>query len=266
MKIGVAIPAYNGHIELLFSLLDSIQNQTILPDKVVVSCSSSDDTDFDNYNEKLKTYSFLLQIITNKEKKGAAQNRNIAASKLAEMDYITFIDADDIMHPQRIEILLKVFESNDSDIILHNFSEFTNDDQLFIKKFEDNEIIMKVFESNDSDIILHNFSEFTNDDQLFIKKFEDNEIVIRPNSLKQCYSGCITHKEYCDTTGSIHHGHVSIKQNIFNIVQFPEQPEFYRKEDCVFCYRVFSLPNIKDSYIFNKLTYYKPSNTQILYF
>jgi len=230
MKIGVAIPAYNGHIELLFSLLDSIQNQTILPDKVVVSCSSSDDTDFDNYNEKLKTYSFLLQIITNKEKKGAAQNRNIAASKLAEMDYITFIDADDIMHPQRIEILLKVFESNDSDIILHNFSEFTNDDQLFIKKFE------------------------------------DNEIVIRPNSLKQCYSGCITHKEYCDTTGSIHHGHVSIKQNIFNIVQFPEQPEFYRKEDCVFCYRVFSLPNIKDSYIFNKLTYYKPSNTQILYF
>jgi glycosyltransferase involved in cell wall biosynthesis len=230
MKIGVAIPAYNGHIELLFILLDSIQNQTILPDKVVVSCSSSDDTDFNNYNEKLKCYSFLLQIITNKEKKSAAQNRNTAASNLAEMDYITFIDADDVMHPQRIEILLKVFQENDSDIILHNFSEFTNDDQLFVKKFE------------------------------------DNEIVIRPNSLKQCYSGCIAMKEHYNTNEKIHHGHVSIKQNIFNIVQFPEEPEFYRKEDCVFCYRVFSLPNIKDSYVANQLTYYKPSNTQILYF
>jgi glycosyltransferase involved in cell wall biosynthesis len=210
--------------------LDSIQNQTIFPDKVVVSCSSSDDTDFDNYNEKLKSYSFILQIITNKEKKSAAQNRNIAASKLMDVDYITFIDADDVMHPQRIEILLKVFQSNDSDIILHNFSGFTNDDTFFIKKFE------------------------------------DNEIIIRPNSLKQCYSGCIAQKEHYNTNEKIHHGHVSVKKTVFDKVQFPEEPEFYRKEDCVFCYRVFSLPNIKDSYVANQLTYYKPSNTQILYF
>jgi len=231
MKIGVAIPAYIGHIETLFKLLDSIQNQTVIPDKVVVSCSSTNksDLELDCYFEKVKHYSFYLEIITTEEKKSAAQNRNTAAFKLSDMDYITFIDADDIMHPQRIEILLKVFQEDDSDIILHNYYN--------------SEIIDNM-----------------------MKKIEKYNIKVRPNSLKQCYSGCITHKFNYDKNDKIHHGHVSIKQYIFNLVKFPEEPEFYRKEDCVFCYRVFSLHNIKDSYIANELTYYKPSNTQILYF
>jgi len=232
MKIGVAIPSYIGHIESLFKLLDSIQNQTIIPDKVVVSSSSSKKTDFELscYIEKLQQYTFSLEIITTEEKKCAAQNRNIAASKLSDVDYITFIDADDIMHPQRIEILLNVFQQHDSDIILHNYYNTETFDNVGKK----------------------------------IEKY--NNIKVRPTSLKQCYSGCITHKFNFDTNDKIHHGHVSIKQYIFNLVKFPEEPEFYRKEDCVFCYRVFSLHNIKDSYIANELTYYKPSNTQILYF
>jgi len=231
MKIGVAIPCYIGHIHPLFKLLDSIQIQTNIPNKVVVSCSSSKNSDFELecYFEKLQQYTFSLEIITTEEKKSASENRNIAAAKLSDMDYITFIDADDIMHPQRIEILLKVFQEHDSDIILHNY-----------------------YNSE----ILDNIT----------KKLESDEIDIRLNSLKQCYSGCITHKYYYDTNDKIHHGHVSIKQAIFNQIQFPEEPEFYTKEDCVFCYRVFSLENIKDSYVANELSYYKPSNTQILYF
>ena len=115
MKIGVAIPSYIGHIHRLFELLDSIEKQTRLPDKVVVSCSST--REFNNN----KTYSFPLQIIVTEERQNAAQNRNIAASNLMDMDFITFIDADDIMHPQRVEVLLKVFEVYDVDIILHTF-------------------------------------------------------------------------------------------------------------------------------------------------
>jgi glycosyltransferase involved in cell wall biosynthesis len=227
MKIGVAIPCYIGHIDQLFNLLDSIQNQTILPDKVVVSCSSSKDSDFNIHYEKIKIYTFPLQIITSEEKKCAAQNRNVSAYNLSDVDYITFIDADDVMHPQRIEILLHVFQKHDSDIVLHNYYN----------------------------------SEILNN---MVKKIETSNV--RQNSLKQCHSGCITHKDNHTMNGKIHHGHVSVKQSIFNQVQFPEEPQFYTKEDCVFCYRVFSMPNIKDSYIADELTYYKPSNTQILYF
>jgi glycosyltransferase involved in cell wall biosynthesis len=224
MKIGVAIPSYVGHVNSLFKLLDSIQNQTYTPDKVVVSCSSTKNTDFDLYTEKINEYTFLLEIVVTEDKKNAAQNRNIAASKLTDVDYITFIDADDIMHPQRIEILLKVFQEHDCDIILHNYFLNVN------------------FENN------------------LFKKIECDELILKINSLRQHWSGCIEHIDYFD--GSIHHSQVSVKNTVFSIIKFPEETEFNRKEDCIFCHRVFNLPNIKNAYIGNKLSYYSPSNTE----
>jgi hypothetical protein len=226
MKIGAAIPAYIGHIKGLFKLLDSIQNQTVIPDKVVVSCSSTkkSDLELDCYFEKVKHYSFYLEIITTEEKKSAAQNRNIAASKLTDMDCITFIDADDIMHPQRIEILLKVFQEYDSDIILHNY------------------FVHVTFEN------------------IIFNKIENSDINVRINSLRQHWSGCIEHINYVEE--GIHHSQVSVKNEVFNKIKFPEEIEFNRKEDCIFCHRVFNLPDIKNAYIANKLSYYAPSNTE----
>lgn len=133
------------------------------------------------------------------------------------------MDADDIMHPQRIEIILKTFQETGCDIILHNYS--TNN-----SKFE------------------------------YIDK-----ATIRTNELMQCSSGCIRHKDFYkySNTDLIHHSQSSVKKHIFDKIQYPEEKEFYSKEDCVFCYRVFSIPNVTNSYIANKLSFYKPSRTQI---
>ena len=219
MKIGVAIPCYYGHISNLITLLDSIQSQSILPNKVVVSCSST------SIFENNKKYSFPLRIIVTKERKNAAQNRNIAAAQLDTMDLITFIDADDIMHPQRIEVLLLVIQNYNSDIILHNY---------------------------------YNETELSTTDN-----FEKIEyIIVREDSLIQSWSGCITHSHrYNDTIDKIHHSQVTVKRDIFEKVKFPEEIEYNRKEDCIFCHRVFSLPDIQNAYIQNKLSYYKPSQT-----
>jgi len=218
MKIGVAIPCYYGHIDHLFILLDSIEKQTTLPDKVVVSSSSTQPF------ENKKTYSFPLEIIVTEEKQNAARNRNAAAAKLQDMDYITFIDADDVMHPQRIEVLLEVFKKEDSDIILHNF-------------YDESECNTNIFE-------------------------HFNNICVRTYTLIKSWSGCITHVNgYNDSIDKIHHSQVTVKKNIFEQVKFPEEVEFNTREDCVFCYRVFTLPNVKNAYIQNKLSYYKPSKT-----
>ncbi len=214
MSIGVAVPCYFGHISRLTSLLDSIENQTCKPNKVVVSCSSTKE------EFAVKNYSFPLEIIVTEEKKNAAENRNIATSRLMNMDYLTFIDADDVMHPQRIEVLLKVFKETNCDIILHNF--------------------------------LLDKTEFT----------PIQNIDFRIDGLTRCGSGCIMHKTGNQTL-RIHHSQSSIKRQIFDIVKYPEEQEFYSKEDCVFCYRIFSLPNIKNAYIENELSYYEPSRTQI---
>lgn len=217
MKLGVAIPCYHGHIQHLHNLLDSIDSQTVLPDKVVVSSSSTEKI------EITRKYKFPIFIIITPDKKSAAQNRNIAIANLMDMDYVTFIDADDIMHPQRIEILLTVISQYDSDIILHNYST-------------------QAFDKN------------------CVEKFDS--IDVRIASLVQSYSGCITHiGGYDDRIDKIHHSQVTVKKCLFNTVKFPEEPEFHLREDCVFCFRIFSIPNIKNAYVQNELSYYTPSKT-----
>lgn len=110
--IGVAIPCYKYHIPKLTRCLDSIEAQTIKPNKVVVLCSSSEESDIPNYK-----YSFPLHIVVRSDRRNAAQNRNQAAS-LLDTDIISFFDADDIMHPQRIEYIQK---HGNVDIVLHSY-------------------------------------------------------------------------------------------------------------------------------------------------
>lgn len=211
MRIGVAIPCYIGHINQLQVLLDSIAAQTRLPDKVVVSCSS-----IAEMPPEFSKYDFDLQIICDPSVKNPSQNRNVAARHL-DTDVITFFDADDIMHPQRIEFIEQAFLDS-VDIVLHNF------------------------ESEHSQFSLYDSCN------------------ISYNALCQCASGCIRHIIW-NAHDLIHHAQVSVKREIFEQVQFDEGPTGIGKEDCVFCWSVFALPNVTNAYIQNKLSLYLPSGT-----
>ena len=105
--IGIAIPCYIGHLDKLKVLLKSIEDQTVLPDKVVVSCSS---TKREHIDIDESEYTYPLMIITHEHKMNASQNRNCAASHL-DTDIITFFDADDIMHVQRNQCIISGFNS-----------------------------------------------------------------------------------------------------------------------------------------------------------
>jgi glycosyltransferase involved in cell wall biosynthesis len=212
MKIGVAVPCFIKHISRCYELLDSINTQTRLPDQVVVSCSSSKPEDFIK-----KEYKFQLTILTTEERKNASQNRNIAASNL-DTDIITFFDADDIMHPQRLEVIEYVFQDS-IDVMLHSF-------------FVDTECSTE-------------FPIITNINPI------KSVLSIAP-------SCCIT---WNSSAMRIHHGQVTITRDVFEKVKFPEEPHFETWEDCVFCVRVFQLPNIQSAYIQHPLSKYIPSST-----
>jgi glycosyltransferase involved in cell wall biosynthesis len=219
MKIGVAIPCYSGHVSHLYQLLDSIDEQTVLPHKVVV-CSSST-----NNIQLTKEYKFPIYLVITPDKKTAAENRNIAIQNLTDMDCVTFFDADDIMHPQRIEILLNTFAMYNCDIILHNYSNATENNNV------------------------HRFEPI-------------HHVNARTGTLVKSWSGSITHmKGYNEAIDKIHHSQVTVKQWVLKIVRFPEEQAFYCKEDCEFCFRVFSLPNVQHAYIQNDLSQYLPSQT-----
>lgn len=118
--IGVAVPCYKHHVKLLLRMLQSIEENSIKPEIVIISCSSMDDEEL-----ILPEYSFPVRLILHKERKNAAENRNIAAAQLTT-DIVSFFDADDIMHPQRIEFILNAFNKYDCKIVLHNFYETYN--------------------------------------------------------------------------------------------------------------------------------------------
>jgi glycosyltransferase involved in cell wall biosynthesis len=113
--LGLAIPCYHGHIPILKALLDNIEQQTRKPDMVVVSCSGVAGVPY-----RQEDYSYSLKFITTEAKQSSATNRNIAAANI-ETDIICFFDADDLMHPQRLEIIEKAFSENDIVMFLHNF-------------------------------------------------------------------------------------------------------------------------------------------------
>jgi len=215
MKIGVAIPCFDKHLSYLFLLLDSIEAQTLMPNKVCVSCSSTESF------PSSRKYSFPLEFVLTTEKRNAAQNRNIAMDRLRDMDYISFMDADDIMHPQRIEVLRNVFEENNCQMILHNYQHGKNTIFRPVRTIE-----------------------------------------VRVNAMKPTVSGGTTHIEHHKFHQQhIHHSQVSVQRSIIDLVRFPEEPEFHRREDSAFCNRVIKLPNVNHVYIVNELSYYAPSGT-----
>ena len=112
MKIGVCIPCHADHLHLLLNCLQSIRQQTRLPDAVVVSVSSA-----------TTCPTLPCTVIVRSERTCAGENRNIAARSIADtVDVLTFIDADDVMHPRRIEMIEKHFTDHEElDYLVHSF-------------------------------------------------------------------------------------------------------------------------------------------------
>jgi glycosyltransferase involved in cell wall biosynthesis len=220
--IGLAIPCYNYHIPKLKNLLDNLEKQTKIPNQVVVSCSS---TSLDEINFNTSKYPFPLEFIINKDRKNAAENRNIAASRL-KTDFITFFDADDVMHPQRIEIIYNCFINYKTNVILHNF-----------------------IDEESSTKYVNNDTDFKN----------INSIVCLQNKLIQAPSGCAIVS--INPKLMIHHSQVSIIKEVFDFIKFREEKAYERKEDSIFCGDVLNSElGKKNIYIFNPLSKYYPEN------
>lgn len=112
MKIGVCIPCHADHLHVLLNCLQSIREQTRPPDAVVVSVSSA-----------TTCHALPCTAIVRSELTCAGENRNIAARSIADtVDVLTFIDADDLMHPRRIEMIEKHFtEYEGLHYLVHSF-------------------------------------------------------------------------------------------------------------------------------------------------
>lgn len=97
--ISVIIPAYNAARTIAESI-ESVQRQTYPVDEIIVV----DDGSTDETVEMVRKISGVKMVV--QENQGVSVARNHGVSK-SHGDYIAFLDADDLWHPQKIEIQME---------------------------------------------------------------------------------------------------------------------------------------------------------------
>jgi glycosyltransferase involved in cell wall biosynthesis len=112
MKISVALCTYNGE-NYLKKQLDSILNQTIKVDEIVVCDDLSTDNTIIILNEYKEKYPDLFSININE--KNLKSNKNFEkAIQLCSGDYIFLSDQDDLWRKDKVEKTLEIFKNNPS--------------------------------------------------------------------------------------------------------------------------------------------------------
>lgn len=130
--VSVIIPTYNSK-QYLTETVNSVLSQTYTPiDIIIVNDGSTDGTEvlFPNFEKQ------GITCYTQKNQ-GASAARNFGLS-IAKGDYIQFLDADDILHPEKIERQVKAMEKQDADLSFTFWGNFSKSPAL-AKPFQFNQ-------------------------------------------------------------------------------------------------------------------------------
>lgn len=122
LNISIVIPCYRPHIPNLKTIFSNICDQTRLPIEVILSISEIslfEQTEiYDNYINLFQDKKIIFKIISTHLQRNPGINRNHGA-EIASGDYIMFVDADDVIHPRKIEITHHYIQLYQPNILLH---------------------------------------------------------------------------------------------------------------------------------------------------
>jgi len=107
LMTSIVLCTYNG-VKYLKEQLDSILEQTILPDEMIICDDGSVDVTLEIIEEFKKEVKFKVDIYHNEKTLGSTKNFE-KAIKLCNGDIIVLCDQDDIWFPKKIEEIKKTF-------------------------------------------------------------------------------------------------------------------------------------------------------------
>ncbi|MDU1855539.1 MAG: glycosyltransferase family 2 protein, partial [Clostridium baratii] len=113
-KVSVIIPVYNVE-SYLRETLDSIMSQTLKDVEIILVNDGSTDGSqkiIDEYSEKFKN---VVSIYQDNAGPGQARNRGI---KAATGKYIAFVDSDDLLPEDSLEVRYNLAEENNADMVV----------------------------------------------------------------------------------------------------------------------------------------------------
>jgi len=128
MKISVIIPTYNRE-KLLKKTLDSVLNQTVQADEIIII----DDGSSDNTKELIANYeNNTIRYIIQKNA-GVSNARNNGIQK-AKNDWICFLDSDDIWEINKLEKQIQFHKDNPHILFSHTDELWIFNDKIIKQK------------------------------------------------------------------------------------------------------------------------------------
>ena len=128
MKLSIVIPAFNCE-KTIGKCLNSIYEQnTDLKYEVIVVNDGSVDKTVNVVNEYIKTNNNIIILSQNNKGAGAARNKGIEASN---GDYLLFIDADDYLLPNALNVIKTELNKKDIDVLIYTYRYFDEKENKF---------------------------------------------------------------------------------------------------------------------------------------
>ena len=149
IKVSIIIPVYNVE-PYLKEALDSVTNQTLKEIEIICIDDCSTDNSYNILEEYAKKDDRII-LLKNKENMGVGYTRNVG-EKLSKGEYIYFIDPDDYIALDFLELMYNTAKKYNSEIVVTNNLYKLRDNDIY--PFFNNEISFEEYEIN---IDLKNF-------------------------------------------------------------------------------------------------------------
>ena len=146
--ISIILPIYNTE-KYLGQCLDSILNQTYTNFEVLLINDGSTDSSgiiCQEYVERDSRFRYF-----EKDNGGVASARNLGLEH-SEGTYITFIDSDDWVEQNYLDVLYTALKENDTDVAISTYKRFAQDGVFYLRSYsrEDDEFLNLGTRSRDS--------------------------------------------------------------------------------------------------------------------
>lgn len=139
--VSVIIPVYNME-QFIKTCVDSVISQTYTNIEIILVNDGSTDNSKIICSEIAKSHTNVTLI--NQENRGVSAARNIGI-QAAKRQYLAFLDADDTLLPNAIELLLEAAHEFDADMTIGKISK---NEEIPVGVFENNDFLIKTLEDN----------------------------------------------------------------------------------------------------------------------
>ena len=111
--ITVLMGTFNGE-KYIAEQLDSLLNQTLLPDRILIHDDRSTDSTPQILASYQKTHPGLIEVVTNAHNSGGSASNFMSMMTTARDDYLMLCDQDDVWLPEKIQASLEKITAMES--------------------------------------------------------------------------------------------------------------------------------------------------------